>query len=285
MGKYCDLHIHSSLSDGDFTREEVIELAIRHGITTLAITDHNVPFLGEKEYLQVKYPNVRLISGSEVSAKIPIIGNKYREIHVIALDYDNTDEFISFLNANRINNRSYIESIIAWLNNHGLCFDETYDSLKLKTKSKHIGRLLIAKQMVSKGLCKDIDEAFDSYIGNKPDNGCPKPSIELYADLSVVVDQIIRARGIPVLAHPLLYSFSDIDLRKFLYDFRKLGGKGMEVYYGTYSEEERNYLLSLAKEYGLIPSAASDFHGHGHSGLNNRFPESIAQKLLSCKRG
>lgn len=284
MEKYCDLHVHSSLSDGDFTREEVIELAIDYGITTLAITDHNVPFLGEKEYLQAKYPNVRLISGSEVSAKILTNGNKYKEIHVIALDYDNTDEFVSFLNSNRINNRLYIESIINWLEKQGLCLDETYDSLKLKTKSQHIGRLLIAKQMVNKGLCKSIDEAFDSYIGNKPENDCPKPSIEFYADLSVVVDQIVRARGIPVLAHPLLYSFSDMELRKFLSDFRNLGGKGMEVYYGTYSDEERGYLLNLAKEYDLVPSAASDFHGHGHSGLNNRFPESIAQKLLSCKR-
>lgn len=67
MERYCDLHVHSSMSDGDFTRREVIELAIDNGITTLAITDHNVPFL-DRDELQAEYPNVDLITGSEVSS-------------------------------------------------------------------------------------------------------------------------------------------------------------------------------------------------------------------------
>ncbi len=282
MERYCDLHTHSSVSDGDFTRKEVIELAINNGITTLAITDHNIPFL-DRDELQTEYPDINLISGTEISTKI-IVDGEIKEIHVIALDYDNTDEFISFLNGNLINNRYYIESILKWLEKKGIDFGETYDSLKKKTKSEHIGRLSIAKQMVEKGFCKNIDEAFDLYIGNKANNDCPKPSIELYADFSTAVEQIIRASGIPVLAHPLLYSISDTSLRNLIQKFRKLGGVGMEVYYGTYNQEEREYLSMLANDYDLLPSAASDFHGHGHSSLNNKFPESIAKRLLSCKR-
>ena len=171
-----------------------------------------------------------------------------------------------------------------WLDAQGLYLGETYDSLKLKTKSHHIGRLLIARIMVEKGLAGNIDEAFDRYIGNKADNDCPKPSIECYTDLETAIEQILHAGGIPVLAHPLLYSLSDNELRKLLDKFKKLGGKGIEVYYGLYTQEEIDYLLELAQEYNLIPSAASDFHGHGHSGLDNKFPEFIAERLLSSNK-
>ena len=58
----------------------------------------------------------------------------------------------------------------------------------------------------------------------------------------------------------------------------------MEVYYGLYTQEEIDYLLELAQEYNLIPFAASDFHGHGHSGLDNKFPEYIAERLLSSNK-
>ena len=110
MERYCDLHVHSSMSDGDFTRREVIELAIDNGITTLAITDHNVPFL-DRDELQAEYPNVDLITGSEVSVKI-FVNGKIKEIHVIALDYNNTSEFVSFLANNRFHTKEYIDSII-----------------------------------------------------------------------------------------------------------------------------------------------------------------------------
>lgn len=279
MERYCDLHVHSSMSDGDFTRREVIELAIDNGITTLAITDHNVPFL-DREELQAEYPNVDLITGSEVSVKI-FVNGKNKEIHVIALDYNNTSEFVSFLANNRFNTKEYIDSIISWLDSQGLYLGETYDSLKHKTKSHHIGRLLIARIMVEKGLANNIDEAFDKYIGNKADNDCPKPSIECYAELETAIEQILHAGGIPVLAHPLLYSLPDNELRNLLARFKKLGGKGMEVYYGLYNQEEIDHLLRLSQEYDLYPSAGSDFHGHGHSGLDNKFPEYIAERLLS----
>ena len=36
-----DLHVHSNLSDGVYSPEELIELAIKRGIKALAITDHN----------------------------------------------------------------------------------------------------------------------------------------------------------------------------------------------------------------------------------------------------
>ena len=39
--KFCDLHIHSTFSDGTFTPEEIVELALKANLSAIALTDHN----------------------------------------------------------------------------------------------------------------------------------------------------------------------------------------------------------------------------------------------------
>ena len=38
---YTDLHLHTIYSDGELSPREVIELARKEQVTTMAITDHN----------------------------------------------------------------------------------------------------------------------------------------------------------------------------------------------------------------------------------------------------
>lgn len=64
-----DLHAHTTASDGELTPSELIDLAIKTDITTLAITDHdNINGLEEAcEYAKGK--NINLIPGIEIQAK------------------------------------------------------------------------------------------------------------------------------------------------------------------------------------------------------------------------
>ena len=39
---YVDLHIHTTFSDSSLTPEDVVSGALRAGVTTLAVCDHNV---------------------------------------------------------------------------------------------------------------------------------------------------------------------------------------------------------------------------------------------------
>lgn len=39
--QYIDLHIYSSYSDGQFTPQEIIEIAKNNNVDTVSITDHN----------------------------------------------------------------------------------------------------------------------------------------------------------------------------------------------------------------------------------------------------
>ena len=39
--KFIDLHVHSTGSDGTATPRELVELALRQGLSAVAITDHD----------------------------------------------------------------------------------------------------------------------------------------------------------------------------------------------------------------------------------------------------
>jgi hypothetical protein len=54
----------------------------------------------------------------------------------------------------------------------------------------------------------------------------------------------------------------------------------METEYRRYTRPQRDALKALADRYGLLPSAASDYHGQSETdSLDNRFPQEIWQAL------
>ena len=39
--QYIDLHVHSTCSDGTFTPEQIVDLAVDKGLAAFALTDHD----------------------------------------------------------------------------------------------------------------------------------------------------------------------------------------------------------------------------------------------------
>ena len=67
-------------------------------------------------------------------------------------------------------------------------------------------------------------------------------------------------------------------------DFKKCGGLAMETLYSQYTSEQQEKLKTYANEYGLLQSAASDFHGRGKKGsLDHHFPISIYHDIANMK--
>ena len=75
------------------------------------------------------------------------------------------------------------------------------------------------------------------------------------------VDLILRAGGIPVLAHPLMYKFTDDQLNACLSTLKDCGLKAMEVFYSMNAPGDDNRMRRLADKFGLAYSGGSDFHG------------------------
>jgi hypothetical protein len=74
-----------------------------------------------------------------------------------------------------------------------------------------------------------------------------------------VLDKAPATGGVPVLAHPgapFQQTTAD-DLRAL----QARGLKGLEVYTSYHDEEQTREYLSLAREFDLVATAGSDFHG------------------------
>jgi predicted metal-dependent phosphoesterase TrpH len=76
---------------------------------------------------------------------------------------------------------------------------------------------------------------------------------------------VCGAGGIAAVAHPGRYKLSNRDMRRFLAEFKDLGGQAIEVMSGSHSQENVGTFARLANEYGFLASRGSDFHGPGES--------------------
>ena len=82
------------------------------------------------------------------------------------------------------------------------------------------------------------------------------------------VKLILKAGGVPVLAHPVLYGMSDKRLEELVAELKEAGLKGIEAVYSTYNSGEERQMKKLAGKYGLLISGGSDFHGAAKPGLD-----------------
>ena len=71
------------------------------------------------------------------------------------------------------------------------------------------------------------------------------------------------------MAHP--YLFNNIELLKELAEKGKIDG--IEINHNSANEEQRKVLLDIAKEYNLVITGGSDFHG-----LYNAVPSHIGSE-------
>jgi len=78
-----DLHCHSTASDGALPPDEVVLRAKEHGVTTLALTDHDTAAGLTQARETANKNDLKLISGIELSCT----WNK-RTFHILGLDID-----------------------------------------------------------------------------------------------------------------------------------------------------------------------------------------------------
>ena len=64
-----DLHIHSTLSDGDKSPAEIILMAVKNKVKLLSITDHDI--ISEKEDISaiLKNHSLKFIHGAEINCR------------------------------------------------------------------------------------------------------------------------------------------------------------------------------------------------------------------------
>lgn len=249
--KYIDLHTHSTASDGSLTPAQLVTLAHEKGLSAVALTDHDT-IVGLKEAMETgKDLDIEVVPGIEFAAYY-----KGRDIHLVGLyiDYENP-EFkagVSAIKDNRVlRNQEMIEAMAA----DGI--DISRAKLEMVEGEGILTRANIASYLRHIGLVKTNQEAFDKYIGDDKPYYIPRKKITP----EYAIDLILKSKGVPILAHPLLYPFTDKELAACIETLIPAGLKGLEVYYAMNSGDDERRMKRLAKTYGLLFSGGSDFHG------------------------
>lgn len=247
MGK-VDLHIHTTASDGRLSPAEIVRKSAELGLAVIAIADHDTVDGIEPALAAAKaFPRLKVIPCVEISSD-----TSQGEVHVLGYFIDYTDpELRTNLKALQRSRLTRAQGMINKLRDLGIHID--WQRVREIAGSGTVGRPHLAQAMLEKGYITSLKEAFVNYIGK----GGPAYVEREKLTPVEVVELILRARGLPVLAHPLTAD----SLETMVVELKAAGLVGIEAYYGGYTVGEVNRLVSLANEHSLIASGGSDYHG------------------------
>lgn len=247
-----DLHVHSNRSDGTLSPTELVQLAKQTGLSAFALTDHdNTNGLTEALSAAKQY-DVEVIPGIEFSTRF-----MERDIHIVGLEPDwQNPGFQEQLHRYRAERNRRNQKLIHLMAVEGI--DISYSKMTARFGEDTIlTRAHFARYLTEHGYTSTLSEAFQLYLNEGGKYFVPREKITPFEVTKLIRDY----HGIPILAHPFQYHFSEEELRTLLHQLCHCGLIGMEVFYSTHTAIQTEYLQNLAKEFHLVPSGGSDFHG------------------------
>ncbi|WP_457670424.1 PHP domain-containing protein [Thiolapillus sp.] len=246
-----DLHSHSTISDGTLTPAVLASQAAAAGVDVLALTDHdNVSGIAAAR--EAAEPlGLRLISGVEIS-----VSWSGHTVHVLGLNLDENATILRQGLQKLCDYRAWrAEEIGRGLERKGI--PGAYEGACALATGALVGRLHFARFLVKQGHAKDVKDVFRNYlVAGKP--GYVRGE---WATLEDAMGWILGAEGLAVIAHPARYKMTRGKLRRLIGEFRELGGRGLEVVSGSHSRDEYFTMARHARDFGLLASAGSDYHG------------------------
>ena len=248
--EYCDLHTHSTISDGTFSPSQIVAEGLRRKLRAVALTDHNT-IAGLTAFLKAaEGTGLEGIPGVEIST-----GYRNQEVHIVGLflrqkSYGELEDFLSVINQRKEKSN---RELVAALREAGYAL--SYEEIRERHQG-NVNRAVITAELIEKGYITDRKEAFDGILSAK--NGLYHPPERISAFEAIRFLSSIHA--VPVLAHPYL-SLTEEALHTFLPEAKRNGLAAMETRYSTFTPQLTEAARSLASEFGLLESGGSDFHG------------------------
>jgi len=255
---FCDLHIHSTASDGHLTPSEVVQHSLELGLRAISICDHDTMAgylqLGET-YSQgelgiVNVDGLEVIPGIEINSQW-----EQRELHILGYLLDPGDgRFLDLLSELRNSRVKRVQAMVDRLASLGKPI-ELFRVMEL-SQGDSVGRPHIAEAMVEKGYVSSVKEAFSLYLGI----GKPAYVSRRHLTPAQAIRAIREAKGVAVWAHPGITSAD-----RLLTELVEHGLQGIEVYHPEHDGEFQRKYLKMARENGLVITGGSDFHSESSS--------------------
>lgn len=277
-----DLHLHTTMSDGEHSPAAVVNMAAARGVSMLSITDHDtVDGLAEAQ-IAAKNAHVQFIPGIEIAV------SDNRELHILGYYIDPAhQELQAFCTEIRQERSLRTDRILAYLAQHAI--DLTKEQVLQYAQQNVVSRTHFALAMVGAGYVETVADAFTQYLATPAfaqiDRKKPSPA---YA-----IRLIQQAGGVAVLAHPARLGLENHPFQHLLQQLIQAGLQGIECMYSTHTPRQTQYYQSLADQYGLLATGGSDYHGsrskphiHIGTGINGNLcftDQNIAAKLWAAR--
>jgi predicted metal-dependent phosphoesterase TrpH len=245
-----DFHTHSHFSDGVLAPAALVERARHRNVGTLALTDHDTTAGLPEARAACAASGIRFVPGVELSASW-----RGQTIHIVGLEVDES-------------HAGFNDHLCAVLERRQARLLEIGERLEKRARlpGREIAaeaarataptRLHLARLLVSRGLARDTQEAFDRWLNRDKAGHVPAEWPALAAAMAVLRD----SGAIAVLAHPHRYRLSAGALRELTAAFVQEGGAALEASMAGMSPNDADRIASLCRRFKLHASMGSDFH-------------------------
>ena len=243
-----DLHLHTTASDGRLTPGQLVDLAAACGLRVMAVTDHDTTGSVADVQQCARAKGLEAVAGIEITAVLD-----GRDVHMLAYFIDVADAaFQRFLVSQRAARVARLEAIGERLAELGMPVQlEAALALGRLQSSVSVGRPQAARALVAAGHVKDMNQAFDRWLGTGRPAFVPRvgpPPVD-------VIAIVHAARGVVSIAHPGRTQIDD-----HLPGLRAAGLDAIEVYHSDHDEATTARYAAMAGELGVLVTGGSDFH-------------------------
>ena len=274
-----DLHMHTTVSDGTDTPEELLLRVREAGIGLFSITDHDAIDACKRVLPILKRDDPAFITGVEFSCK-----DVEGQYHILGYGYDPDAEAINGIvrQGHAFRMQKITERLAFLKERFGFIFSE--EDVDRLLEQPNPGKPHVANLMVQYGYAKNRDEAIKAYINEmRADDAYVRPEDAIRG--------ISASGGVAVLAHPAYGRGDELivgdALTQRVCRLIGFGLSGVEAFYSGFTEKLRQEVLHIAECYDLYVTAGSDYHGKnkliapGDTGMDGmtKIPEGLIRFL------
>lgn len=272
----ADLHCHTKLSDGSVGIEDLIIIAQKSGIDTIAITDLDCLAGTVRGQVIGKRYGVNIIPGVELSAFDYEAGKK---VHLLAYLPDSPDRLEGICKRTSIARKRAGQIMMLKV---AARFPITNDFIiNHASGSTNLYKQHIMHALMDAGYTGSIfGDLFRTLFSQDSESNVLAPT--KYPSVAEAIEEIRSAGGIAVLAFPGKYDNFD-EIEKYI----EMGIDGIEVWCPENTDEQVEILLAICKKHKLLSIGGSNFHGiYGRNAVTvgaYSTPQENLDKLLSYK--
>ncbi len=249
----ADLHCHTKLSDGSMGIDDIIILAQKRGVDTLAITDRDCLAGTVRAKLIGERHGIKVVPGVEVSS---YDSENNSEVYILGYLCDSPDRLEGLCHRNLISRKRAAQYMMIKASQK---FPISADLvLKCAQGSTNVYPVHIMSALVESGMTTELyGDLYKELFADGGENSIlVRPKLP---EPEEVIEAIHDAGGIAVLAYAGTFDGTNV-IEKLV----AAGLDGIEAWCPQHDEETAQNLAKFAKKNGLLAVGGSDFKGRNN---------------------